>query len=293
MNILPECFKLKGRDTTVLVKSWSCQLLQWFWPENRSYLDCLTRSFTYTDPESPNTTFHVWALMLWIVLSVRVKRQSTRNGSFISLKRIKRCLCWQLRFRNSTCSFSFCHHSGRLGQHRGQWGGYICPCNGHGFCKQTLPGCEAASSGAFIPSCLYWHCVWLLLHKSRRSWNEAVQNWSGSCETSSADSRYASAQLQYSYCTHSFAGDGLRADLLLSLNAFPYIPNSPKIVAPYLRSIIEEKGAFGISHTRVPTESRPGHVALIGTISMTVSYITRNISLPHRRNVWGCVSCNK
>ncbi|KAI0684219.1 Phosphatidylinositolglycan class N-domain-containing protein [Cytidiella melzeri] len=70
-------------------------------------------------------------------------------------------------------------------------------------------------------------------------------------------------------------GDGLRADLLLSLNPFPNIPGSPEVVAPYLRSIIETKGAFGISHTRVPTESRPGHVALIGGMYEDVSAVTR------------------
>lgn len=59
-------------------------------------------------------------------------------------------------------------------------------------------------------------------------------------------------------------GDGLRADLLFSVNAFPSIQNAPEVVAPYLRSIAESRGAFGVSHTRVPTESRPGHVALIG-----------------------------
>lgn len=59
-------------------------------------------------------------------------------------------------------------------------------------------------------------------------------------------------------------GDGLRADLLFSLNAFPSVPKSPEFVAPYLREVIETRGAFGVSHTRVPTESRPGHVALIG-----------------------------
>jgi hypothetical protein len=69
------------------------------------------------------------------------------------------------------------------------------------------------------------------------------------------------------------AGDGLRADLLLNRNPFPNIPGSPEVVAPYLRSVAETRGAFGISHTRVPTESRPGHVALIGTkISCCAGY---------------------
>ncbi|KAJ7769720.1 alkaline-phosphatase-like protein, partial [Mycena olivaceomarginata] len=61
--------------------------------------------------------------------------------------------------------------------------------------------------------------------------------------------------------------DGLRADLLFQKNGFPPdIPNAPEVVAPYLRSIFETRGAFGISHTRVPTESRPGHVAIIAGI---------------------------
>ncbi|KAF5388315.1 hypothetical protein D9615_000856 [Tricholomella constricta] len=68
-------------------------------------------------------------------------------------------------------------------------------------------------------------------------------------------------------------GDGLRADLLFNLDPFPAIPDAPKIVAPHLRSIAEARGAFGISHTRVPTESRPGHVAIIGiSIARTLSH---------------------
>ncbi|TBU53845.1 alkaline phosphatase-like protein [Dichomitus squalens] len=70
-------------------------------------------------------------------------------------------------------------------------------------------------------------------------------------------------------------GDGLRADLLLAKNGFPMVPDSPEDIAPHLRSIIETRGAFGISHTRVPTESRPGHVALIGGMYEDVSAVTK------------------
>ncbi|KAG1751768.1 Phosphatidylinositolglycan class N-domain-containing protein [Suillus lakei] len=70
-------------------------------------------------------------------------------------------------------------------------------------------------------------------------------------------------------------GDGLRADLLFGLNAFSFIPSSPKIVAPHLRNIVQTRGAFGLSHTRVPTESRPGHVAIIGGMYEDVSAVTK------------------
>ena len=74
-------------------------------------------------------------------------------------------------------------------------------------------------------------------------------------------------------------GDGLRADLLFNVNAFSDISGSPEIVAPYLRSIVEERGAFGISHTRVPTESRPGHVAIIGKFSRNLSWRCLDVSI--------------
>ncbi|XP_037135678.1 GPI ethanolamine phosphate transferase 1 isoform X3 [Syngnathus acus] len=63
--------------------------------------------------------------------------------------------------------------------------------------------------------------------------------------------------------------DGLRADSLFTLH-----PNGSS-AAPYLRAIIEERGTWGVSHTHVPTESRPGHVALIAGFYEDVSSVAR------------------
>ncbi|XP_058816822.1 GPI ethanolamine phosphate transferase 1-like [Topomyia yanbarensis] len=54
-----------------------------------------------------------------------------------------------------------------------------------------------------------------------------------------------------------FVADGLRAESLLKHQA-----NRTN----FLKDVILSNGAFGISHTRVPTESRPGHVALFAGI---------------------------
>ena len=69
--------------------------------------------------------------------------------------------------------------------------------------------------------------------------------------------------------------DGLRADLLYNIRPFPAITDSPDIVAPFLDDVAKHRGAFGISHTRVPTESRPGHVAIIGGMYEDVSAVTK------------------
>lgn len=66
-----------------------------------------------------------------------------------------------------------------------------------------------------------------------------------------------------------FVADGLRADALYELDD----NGTPQ--APYLRNIIEYKGSWGVSHTHVPTESRPGHVALIAGFYEDVSAVAK------------------
>ncbi|ESQ49950.1 hypothetical protein EUTSA_v10021056mg [Eutrema salsugineum] len=67
----------------------------------------------------------------------------------------------------------------------------------------------------------------------------------------------------------TLSADGLRADKFFEPDV------DGKYRAPFLRNVIKNQGRWGVSHARPPTESRPGHVAIIAGFYEDPSAVTK------------------
>lgn len=70
-------------------------------------------------------------------------------------------------------------------------------------------------------------------------------------------------------CVVLLVADGLRADKFFEPDS------NGSYRAPFLRSVIKERGRWGVSHARPPTESRPGHVSIIAGFYEDPSAVTK------------------
>ncbi|KAG3244381.1 GPI ethanolamine phosphate transferase 1 [Phytophthora idaei] len=73
-----------------------------------------------------------------------------------------------------------------------------------------------------------------------------------------------------------FVADGCRADKFFETNASTNAQDAnAELRVSFLRNMMQNHGSWGVSHTRVPTESRPGHVALFAGMYEDVSAVTK------------------